>query len=82
MSQILSKEQIRALYGFKANEEVVAFGARIKRTNPGRTNRRRKLEDMDFGSAEYNAEYDRLLKTPSKPAKLEVVVESDVQEIC
>jgi hypothetical protein len=78
MATILTRQQIAILYGLPADtKEVYAHGARIKHTVPGA--KRRKLEDMEFGSAEYNAEYDRLLKTPSKPAVQ--VIESQVTEI-
>jgi hypothetical protein len=64
MAKVLTQAEIRTLYGFKNNEEAVAFGARIKHTNPGRTNRRQFT-------------HDELMRY--KPAQREVVVESEVQ---
>jgi hypothetical protein len=70
----LSTAQIRKLYGFKANEEAVAFGRSIKHTNPG--TRKLKLEDFEVGSDEYNALYNRIHKSKSKAAAQ--VIESQV----
>lgn len=78
MAIILTKEQIRALYGFKANEEVVAFGRAIKQSVPRSRIRKLKLEDFEWGSAEYNALYDRIYNRSSKPAVQ--VIESQVVE--
>jgi hypothetical protein len=77
MATILSKEQIRVLYGTKNNEELVAFGRSIKHAIPVAKLRRFTLDD--FGTPEFEAYHDRLLKTPSKPAAR--VIESEVQEL-
>ncbi len=61
----LTTSEIRKLYGFKANQEVVAFGRNIKNTSPGRTNARQFT-------------HDELMKfRPARPQ----VIESEVQEI-
>jgi hypothetical protein len=78
MSQILTRQQIAILYGLPADtKEVYAHGARIKHTVPGAKRRRFTLDD--FGTEEFNAYHDRLLKTPSKPAA-RAAVEPDVEE--
>lgn len=79
MSFLLTKEQIRALYDVNGKGEVVAYGRNV--TNIVKNPARRKLTLDDFGSNAYDEHYDRLWKTPSKPAQREVVVESEVQEI-
>jgi hypothetical protein len=77
MATILTKDQICALYGAKNNEELVAYGRVIKHTEPVAKLRRFTLDD--FGTPEFEAYHDRLLKTPSKPAAR--VIESEVQEL-
>jgi hypothetical protein len=80
MATILTRQQIAVLYGLPADtKEVYAFGARIKHSVPGAKRRRFTLDD--YGTPEAEAYFDRLLKTPPKPAQREVVVESEVQEI-
>jgi hypothetical protein len=78
MSVSLTKEQIHALYGFKNNEEAVAFGARIKHSVPNP--KRLKLEDLEPGSKEHTEFWERVYKlrgTPEQPT-----IESEVTEIC
>ena len=77
MSTILSKEQIRALYGFKPNEEAVAFGARIKHSVPNP--KRLKLEDLEPGSKEHTEFWGRVYKL--RRTREQPVIESEVQEI-
>jgi hypothetical protein len=78
MATILTRQQIAVLYGLPADtKEVYAFGAHIKHTVPGA--KRRKFTLDDYGTPEFDAYYDRLWKTPGKPAVQ--VIESEVQEI-
>ena len=78
MSQFLTRQQIAVLYGLPEDtKEVYAHGARIKHSVPGA--RRRKVTLDDFGSKAHDEHYDRLMKTPGKPAVQ--VIESEVTEI-
>ena len=77
MSTILSKSDILKLYRAKSYEDLVVFGRAIKHTVP--VAKLRKLTIDDIGSKAHDAEYNRLMKTPSKPAAQ--VIESQVNEI-
>jgi hypothetical protein len=79
MSVLLTKEQIRSLYGIIGKGEVVAYGRAIKHIAPDASHRKIKLADLKFGSPEYNALHDRLMRMKTKPAAQ--VVESEVSEI-
>jgi hypothetical protein len=78
MSAILSKEQIRALYGATGKKgEVVAYGRTIKHSVPNP--KRLKLEDLEPGSKEHTEFWERVYKlrrTPEQP-----VIDSQVNEI-
>jgi hypothetical protein len=78
MSQILTKEQICALYRAKNYEELVAFGARVV-NKPARIVKHRTLTLDDYGTPEFEAHQNSLLKTPSKPVT-QAAVEPDVEE--
>ena len=80
MSNFLTRQQIAVLYGFPADtKEVYAHGARIKHIVPDASHPKIKLADLKFGSPEYNALHDRLMRMTTKPAAQ--VIESEVSEI-
>jgi hypothetical protein len=79
MSTILTKAQIRSLYGVTdPKSEVVAFGARLV-NKPTHVLKHRAPTLDDFGTSEYNDRYDRQNKLRETPAAPEI--RSDVTEL-
>jgi hypothetical protein len=74
----LSQTEIRALYGFAPNQEVIAFGRAVVNKPPKIVKHRTPTLD-DYGTAEYNDHCDRRNKLRETPAV--TVLESQVTEL-
>jgi hypothetical protein len=74
----LTTSEIRKLYGFKANQEVVAFGRNIK-LKPTQVVKHREPTLDDYGTREYNDHYDR--RNKHRPTPAAPVLESQVSEL-
>jgi hypothetical protein len=77
MATILTKEQIRALYGATGKKgEVVAYGRSIKHSVPNP--KRLKVEDLEPGSKEHTEFWERVYKLRRTPEQ--TTIESQVSE--
>jgi hypothetical protein len=74
----LTQTEIRALYGFAPNQEVIAFGRAVVNKPPRIIKHRAPTLD-DYGTKEYNDHSDRQNKLRETPAV--TVLESQVTEL-
>jgi hypothetical protein len=63
----LSQTEIRALYGFAPNQEVIAFGRAVK-NKPTQVVKHREPTLDDYGTKEYDEFHDRQNKLRETPA--------------